>query len=457
MSETGLTRDLCQIIRATTFESLGDECVQRVKQAIKDGIAVAVAGCKAPQIAISVAHMRSLGGAPQASVWGWGFKASVVQAAYINGCATHVLDFEPMWSPPTHSISSTVPVAVALAEVQPVTGKQLLTAVAKGMEIQGRLQYAGNQYVAEHFKFHPPGVSGVIGSAVVAADLLGLELQGMQHAIGLAASRAGSLLANIGSMTKCTHCGTAAASGLDAALLAKRGFTANPDVIEAPKGLADIYYGESFDPAKLLAYGRPYRVVDPGLAIKLFPSQYATHYVISAALEVAPQITDKTSIVRLRVIAPALKHLDRPNPIDGLEGKHSLQYVAAAALLDDAVRIDTFMDERRFRKDVVDLLARTELVMDASIPLPLDKMHMGVEVILSDGRTLRATCRAPKGTWGVPVEPRDHRAKLEDCFGRILVGRQVAEVIDLLDHIEELDATGIRKIVALIAGSDTLR
>lgn len=453
MNSPAVTRDLCRIIRHTTYESLGSECIARVKEAIKDGLAVAVAGCKYPQIAISVDHTRSLGGAPQASVWGWGFKASVVQAAYINGCATHVLDFEPMWSPPTHSVSSTVPVAAALAETQPVTGRELITAVAKGLEIHGRLQFAGDLYIAENFRFHPPGVAGVLGSAIVAAEMLGLDVLSMQHALGLATSRAGSSLANIGSMTKCTHCGHAAASGLDAALLAKRGFTASPNVIEAPKGLAEIFYGPSFDAGKLLAYGRPFRVVDPGLAVKLFPSQYATHYAITAALEVAPQVPDKSKIARVRVLAPALKHLDRPQPLDGLEGKHSLQYVAAAAVLDGAVRIDTFMDERRFRRDVVELLTRTELIQDPSIPLPLDKMHMGVEVELSDGRRLSAICRAPKGTWGIPLDPDDHRAKLEDCFGRMLGAPQVKEVIGLLERLEQLDAAGVRRIVSLVAGN----
>ena len=452
MSATDVTQKICEIIHDTTFDTLGAECISRVKQAIKDSIAVAVAGCKYPQISISVDHARSLGGAPQASVWGWGYKASVVQAAYINGCATHVLDFEPMWSPPTHALSSTVPVAVALSETQPVTGRQMIAAVAKGLEIQGRLQYAGDQYVAEHFNFHPPGVAGIVGSTVVASDLMGLDVRAMQHAIGLSASRAGSLLANIGSMTKCTHCGHAAAQGLDAALLAKRGFTANPNIIEATKGLAEIFYGPSFDPAKLLAYGKPYRVIDPGLAIKLFPAQYATHYAITAALEVAPKILDKSRIVRLRVVAPNVMHLDRPQPIDGLEGKHSLQYVAAAAILDGAVRIDSFMDERRFRQDMVDMLAKTEVFLDKSIPLPLDKMHMGVEVELADGQRLGATCRAPKGTWGVILDPRDHRVKLEDCFARLLPAAQVGEIINLLDRLEELDASDVKHVVSMIAG-----
>src|SRR5450756_293233 len=90
-----------------------------------------------------------------------------------------------MWSPPTHSVSPTVPVAFALAELHGATGQQIITAVAKGLEIQGRMQYAGNQYEPEHLKFHPPGVAGAFGSAIVASELLGLDVNGMRHALGI--------------------------------------------------------------------------------------------------------------------------------------------------------------------------------------------------------------------------------------------------------------------------------
>src|SRR5450756_18280 len=231
-----------------------------------------------------------------------------------------------MWSPPTHSVSPTVPVAFALAELHGATGQQIITAVAKGLEIQGRMQYAGNQYEPEHLKFHPPGVAGAFGSAIVAWELLGLDVNGMRHALGIAASRAGSLLANVGSMTKCTHCGNAAAAGLDAALLAQRGFTANPDVLEAHKGVIATFYADSFDESRLLAYGKPYRVVDPGLAIKLFPSQYATHYSITAGLDIHRQAGGAARIRQARIVSPVMKYIDRPQPATGLDGKFSLQY-----------------------------------------------------------------------------------------------------------------------------------
>jgi aconitate decarboxylase len=449
----GLTNELCKTIHATRYESLGDDCVARVKQAIQDGIAVALAGCREPPVAIATAHAQSLGGTPQASVWGRGFRVSVVQAANLNAMATHVLDFEPMWTPPTHAVSPTVPVAFALAELNGATGREIITAVAKGLEIQGRLQYAGNQLLPEQLKFHPPGVAGVFGSAIVASELLGLDVDGMRHALGIAASRAGSLLANVGSMTKCTHCGHAAAAGLDAALLAQRGFTANPDVLEAHKGAIAAFYADGFDESRLLAWGKPHRVVDPGLAIKLFPSQYATHYAITAGLDIHRQAAGVAGIKHARIVSPVMKYIDRPQPVTGLAGKFSLQYTAAAAMLDGRVGIATFTDERRHRPDMVDLLAKITLTQDPAIVGDFHQMHVAIEADLADGSRVSAICRAPQGAWGVPIAPSAHRDKLQDCFSRALPAAKIDEVIGLFERLDTLDKNGVAQLVALIASS----
>lgn len=446
----GLTQQICTLIDTTRYESLGDECVARVKAAIQDGIAVALAGCREPPVQIALEHTKRLGGLPQAGVWGNGCKVSVVQAANLNAMATHVLDFEPMWSPPTHSVSPTVPVAFALAEYQGASGRDIITAIARGLEIQGRLQYAGDQFVPEHLRFHPPGVAGVLGSAVVASSLLGLDVDRMRIALGIAASRAGSLLANVGSMTKCTHCGNAAAGGLDAALLAQSGFTANADVLEAHKGVIATFFPDRFDEARLLDYGKPWRVVDPGLAIKLFPSQFGTHFSINAALDIHRLARGPARIERVRIVSPLMKYVDRPKPATGLDGKFSLQYVAAAAILDGKVNIDTFTDERRFRPDMAAMLGRITLTQDANIPGDFHKMHIAIEADLAGGERVNAICRAPKGAWGAPMEPGDHRAKLLDCFKRALTPAATAELIELFEQLETLDATGVARISALI-------
>ena len=449
--ETGVTRELCARISATTFESLGDDCVRRVTQAIGDGIAVAVAGALEAPVDLLATHVRSLGGEPQASVWGHGYRTSTVQAAYVNGVAIHVLDFEPMWLPPTHSVSPVLPVAMALAEARGIVGREVVTAVARGMELQGRIQYAADQFEPEKLRFHPPGVAGVMGAAATAGALLGLDEKKLACALGIAASRAGALLANIGSMTKATHCGHAASSGLDAALLADAGYTANTEIIEAPRGFAATFFPDGFDAQRLLSYGEPFRMVDPGLAIKNFPSQFATHWAISAALALHASIPDAHTIERVVITAPVMRYIDRPKPEHGHEGKFSFQYTAAAALLDGAVGIDSFNDERRFRADMAALLDVIELRQDPSIPGEWLNMRVTIEVTAA-GRTYTQTSSGPKGAWGqAALTDADHEVKLRDCLRRGLEPDAVEEVLALVARVETLDAAGIRRLADLLS------
>lgn len=455
----GITQQICRIITGIGYEDLGDACVSRVKRVIKDGIAVAVAGADQKPVKIAAAHVAESGAKPRATVWAQGFRTSPAQAAFLNGMATHVLDFEPMWSPPTHSVSSTVPVAFALAEAAGAGGQRIVTAVAKGLEMQGRMQYAGDQYVPEDLFLHPPGVSGVMGAAVTAGHLLGLDTDRQRHALGIAGSRIGALLANIGSMTKATHCGQAGASGLEAALLAHRGFTANMDIFEVPKGVIETYFfRKGFDAKRFLAYGKPWRAVDPGHAIKLFPSQYATHFAITAGLEMHAKVGDARRIRSVTLVGPVMNYVNRPAPVDGLDGKFSLQYTAAAAILDGKVGIDSFSDKRRFRRDIVELLARTTLRQDPSIPGDLHDMRIEIAVRMEDGAELRAECKGPKGNWGMPpLAPEDHLVKLRDCLGRALPRRDMEEVLERLEDLDRQSADGVRRILRLVSKRQSRR
>lgn len=448
----GITQQICEIITATEYKGLGEACIDRVKFAIKDGLAVAVAGADQEPVRIAAAHVAEYGATPRSTVWGHGFKTSPAHAALVNGMATHVLDFEPMWSPPTHSVSPTVPVAFALAEDRGYAGREIVTAVAKGLEIQGRMQYAGDQYVPEELILHPPGVAGVIGGTVTAGHLLKLDTARLRHAFGIAGSRIGALLANIGSMTKATHCGNAGAAGLDAALLARRGFTANMDIFEAHRGIVETYYPK-FDAARFLAYGKPWRVVDPGHTIKLFPSQFATQFSINAGLDIHRQVGDPRRIRRVAITGPVMKYVDRPAPVTGLDGKFSLQYTAAAAILDGSVRIDSFSDKRRFRDDMKSMLGKTSLTQDPAIPGDLHAMRIEITAETTDGATYHAVCKGPKGSWGMPrLTPADHLEKLQDCLGRALAQRDMDELLDRLDNLDRQSADGVRRIVSLVAG-----
>ena len=112
----GLTATLAARIAATRYEDLGAAAVAAARRLVLDGIAVAVAGTHEDAIRILAAHQRALGGTPEASAIGFGFRTDPVHVAALNGAAMPVLDFEPMWSPATHALSTTLPVALVLGE-----------------------------------------------------------------------------------------------------------------------------------------------------------------------------------------------------------------------------------------------------------------------------------------------------------------------------------------------------
>src|SRR5487761_493408 len=237
------TAQLCERIAATGYADLGAPAIEAARRLVLDGIAIAIAGTEEEAIQILAAYHKEQGGAPQATAIGNGFRLNMVSAAALNGAAMHVLDFEPMWSPANHALSTTLAAGQALAETRGTTGREVLTALVKGVEMQGWIRQASGQFEAGTLRFHPPGAVGPLGAAVAAGHLLKLEPGQLANAIGIAASRAGSLLANAGTMTKSTHCGHAAALGLESALLAARGFTADPTILESPRG-----FGAAFSP-----------------------------------------------------------------------------------------------------------------------------------------------------------------------------------------------------------------
>ncbi|MGA0393384.1 MAG: MmgE/PrpD family protein, partial [Rhodospirillales bacterium] len=144
---TAITAALAQKLTDIRYEMLPPEAVDMARRLILDGIAVAVAGASwADGPRILAEHLQSLGGTPDCQAIGFGFKANPVQATYLNGTSMHVLDYEPMWSPANHAISTTLPAVMALCEtLRETNGREALTALIKGIEVQGWLRVASGQ------------------------------------------------------------------------------------------------------------------------------------------------------------------------------------------------------------------------------------------------------------------------------------------------------------------------
>jgi aconitate decarboxylase len=448
----GTTEVLAHHIVETTYDSLPAEVVRAAKDVILDGVGVMLAGSKEEPPRIVAEYAREMGGSPQCTVFGYGFKTSPPMAAFVNGVSGHVLDYEPMWHPATHATSPTLPSILALAEMRDSSGKDAIRALAVAFEVQGRLRLGG--FPAERIArlgFHPPGTVGPLGAAAAGSVLLGLDVQHTRWALGLAASRSGALAANIGTMTKSSHCGNAGRMGLEAALLAAKGFTANEDVIEAPTGWAQVFHGERFDFVAAEAFGRPWRMVDPGLATKKHPSQYGTHRGIDAALELRQKHgLDPADITAVKIRGPVMQYTNRPFTKTGLEGKFSFQYTVSAALLDGGIGIDTFRDSRRFAPDMEAMLRKVEVQMDPAIPANFEEMWMEVTVTTRDGRTLSARCDRPRGIWGNPLTREERLTKFRNTAGVLLAAPQVEQAQTLIEKLETLPT--LRDLIAVLRG-----
>ena len=448
-----VTSRLCERIVQLRCAPLDAMVIDAARTLSLDGLAVGVAGSAEPAISLLVEHHQALGSSLAATVLGRSVRLSTVAASAVNGAAMHVADFEPMWSPANHALSTTLPVALALAEVLDVTGAEVLHALVDGIELQGWLRQASRQWEARALRFHPPGVVGPLGAAVTAAQLLRLNVDQLRDAIGMAASRSGGLMANVGTMTKSTHCGNAAAAGLEAALLAARGFTANPDILDAALGFGEVF-SQSFVADDMLGFGPPYRVVDPGFAIKLFPSQYGTHFGITAGLALHRRIGDVGTVRAVRLTVPVMDYVDRPLPATGLAGKFSLQYTAVAALLDGQVGLASFTDDSLRRPEVQRLLAATTVHADPRIPGRFEEMHVVLDVDLDDGSTLRERCDGPAGSWRSPaLDSETHLRKVRDCLA-VLHDDRREELIEQSTRIDELDDAELRDLIALTATED---
>ncbi len=360
------------------------------------------------------------------------------------------MDFEMMSYPQGHYTSPVLPPALALGEWLHLSGTALITALVLGFEVQARVTLAYSK-LPVHRALHHPGIVGPLGSAATCAKLLNLDLQKTRWALGIAASRAGSLVANSGTMTKSTHPGNAARMGLEAALMAGEGWTANENIIESTGGFAEALFPPgSFELDLVIKdFGKPYRMVSPGINIKVYPSQYTTPWAITATLDLQRQHHfDPKAIEKVEVVtqdSPAARNLF---PQSGLAGKFSIPYVVSAALLDEKVVIDSFTDTRRFAPDMEEMLGKVHITLDPSHPTDLMKDWAQVTVILRDGTSYTARCNKPPGHLMRPLSLEEHQAKFYDCAKRVLNKSDSDLVIEMVQNLEGLqDVTNLVSIL----------
>ena len=440
------TRTLAQFIADTEYETLPPPVVEAAKIAILDGGANMVAGSVQELSDIIGRYVRDSGGAPQSSVVGWGYKTNPPAAAFANGVFGHCLDYEIQGFPPTHGTSSCLPAALALAEHHHVSGQQVITAYVLGWEIQGRLRASSAPATAPGY--HPPGLVGPLGGAAAAAKALGLDADHTLMALGIAASRTGGLTANTGTMVKSTHPGNAARMGAEAAILANMGYTASDEVLESPVGYAAALFGGNFNwDIATGGLGASWRLTDPGYDIKRFPAQVYMQNVIEAVLNLREENGLEPEAIEQVTIRRRGRGHSGPVPRSGLDGKFSVEYCAAAALLDGQVGISTFTDQRRFAPDMEDMLGRVNVEPEGP-----ESGATQATALLKNGSTVSAECAAFRGSAANPMSRDERLVKLQDCFSQAMSDTDTQLTLEMLENLENVaDVAELMGILGKVA------
>ena len=434
------TESIARFIANTRYEDIPRPVLDATRTIILDGVANVLAGSTQPVLEHIRRYADRLGGRPECTIVGAAFRTNPPLAAFANGAAMHVLDYEPQGIPSTHGTSTLLPGILALAEVNGASGRAVVTAFAVGWEIQQRIAAAAQG--AQSRPFHPPGIYGPPSSAAACAKLLGFDEHKVRMALGIGASRTGALFANNGTMTKCTHPGNAGRMGVEAALLAAEGFSANDSIFEAVRGYVETIFGDDFEWELLLAgLGERWNLQQHGFNIKRYPAQIGMQWATESVVLLRERNGIRADDVEWLELEVSSRRpgLTRPAPATGLDGKFSYEYCAAVALTQDHVGIDAFSDAVRFSAPVEAALKKIRLKPNPDIPTSTMDTWVQARAGLKDGRILVERCDAYRGAARNPIGRDAHLVKVRDCMGRALPQPAMERLIGLVEGLEDLE------------------
>lgn len=442
MSTTGrpaLLDQLAERVCAFGFADVTPTALAVAKAGIVDTVGVTLAGLSAPctQLLLDTPGVATAPG--DCLVFGTDRRTSALEAALVNGTASHALDYDDFCDAfGGHQSVPLLPALLALAEERHVSGAAVLAAYVVGVEAEIRLARA--VHPAHYDKgWHPTSTLGVFGCAAACAHLLGLDAARTATALAIAASFASGLKANFGTMTKPLHVGHCNRDGLLAVLLAERGFTANPGAMEHHQGFFDVFNGPGqYDAERLLAgWGDSLELEEPTIGLKQFPCCGSTHQAIMMMLKLRQEegiTAADVDGIEVLVHGRRFRHTNTPLPEGPLQAKFSVQYAVVRALLSGAVRLADFEGDAFRQPEVRRLLERTTARVhpEWGDDGP-NKWGAVVAVALKDGRRLERRVDHMVGRSGdnaMTVE--ELRGKFDDCAARVLPEAQIGPLFDAL-------------------------
>lgn len=434
---TDVTRRLARYIVSAKPQDLPENVRKEAARTLLNWVGCAIGGSRHETLDIAVSALAPFSGPAQASLLGRHERLDVLNAAFMNGVSSHIFDYDDTHLKTViHPAGPVASAILALSEYRPASGRDFVHALVLGVETECRI---GNAVYPAHYDvgWHITGTTGVFGAAAAAGKLLGLSEQQMVWALGLAATQPVGLREMFGTMTKSFHPGRAANNGLTAALLASKNFTSSDQPIEAKRGWANVLstsrnYSEITD--KL---GSSYEILLN--TYKPFACGIVLHPAIDGCIQLRNEYKLKAADIErieVRVHPLVLELTGKKTPQTGLEGKFSIYYAAAIAIVEGAAGEKQFSDKLVRDPVIIGLRDKVTAVVD---PL-IREDQVRVAITLKDGRRLDKYIEHAVGSLEKPMSDAALEVKFLDLANGVLPAEQTRRVLDLCWNIEKLPA-----------------
>jgi 2-methylcitrate dehydratase len=440
-----IAEDMAGWLVALRYEQLPQPVIAAAKRVLFDSLGCALGGLGAEPVRIAEQVVALQGGNAQATAIGLGRKVACDQAVFLNAMALRYLDYNDYAAlgRPHHPSINVAP-ALAVAEMQGLSGKDLLLGIVAGYEVEVRLRDAMGSRGREGWD--GTSTTAQYASAAAAGKLLGLDQVKLANALAIAGSN-GSTLAEVRSGAELTPAKGSAEpmavrNGTFAALLARAGLSYPLTIFEGEGGFAKMVTQGRLNDEFLRKRTGDFEILKS--SIKLWPSVGTAQAPIAAAVDLYRRKQANAEIAAITIALSQFAYDQQrimPKTINTREhADHSVPYLVARALLDGNVTANDF-EERRFKdRRALDLIDKMKLVADTTIKD--DTMGANIEIRFASGAMLRASIPIPPGDMRNPADDESLSRKFLALSEKPLGAERAKKAIEIIRRVESLTTLG---------------
>lgn len=455
---TTITEQAAQFVETVQFEDIPEHGIYIGKRCIIDGLGLYAAGSEEHSLEILVAEAQEMGGREDALLLGTQTKVPAPMAARVLGTAGHAHDWDDsqvsidpahIYGLLTHPTIPPLTASIIMGQARgPISGRDFMLAFQTGFEVESKIS---EWMLPQHYMsgMHSSGTVGTFGAFAATAKIIGLTGEKLRAGFGIAASLAAGIRCNFGTMTKPLHVGRAAENGITAALLAERGFTADPEALDGPWGFMAVQGGGCSEDKLAQGFGKTWTIADPGVSIKPYPCGVLTHPTIDLMQrlviehDIQPGDIDTVTV---HAGTNILKPIRYPIAANHLQAKFSLPAaLSMIALARQAGKVE-FSDGFVGSDAMQAMQRRMRTELDPEIEaLGFDKMRSRITITLTDGRDVAGWAdERYRGGPENPLTDAEVEAKARSCCDGVLSEAEQTEMLRKAWAVLELeDASGV--------------